>query len=109
MTFYAGQKGPFFWFVFFGPAKKMNNVVSIEIGQTKTKKSYKKQYKNNEQIVLATTDKNAFFATLIEGDHKGRPYRFVFFGPAKKMNKRIIILNRPFEPELLKNQFFSSF
>ncbi|OYU83594.1 MAG: hypothetical protein CFE24_10745 [Flavobacterium sp. BFFFF2] len=27
-----------------------------------------------------------YFATLIEGDHKGRPYRFVFFGPAKKMN-----------------------
>ncbi|OYU83456.1 MAG: hypothetical protein CFE24_11180 [Flavobacterium sp. BFFFF2] len=27
MTFYAGQKGPFFWFVFFGPAKKMNKDV----------------------------------------------------------------------------------
>ncbi|OYU82483.1 MAG: hypothetical protein CFE24_15375 [Flavobacterium sp. BFFFF2] len=27
MTFYAGQKGPFFWFVFFGPAKKMNKIV----------------------------------------------------------------------------------
>ncbi|OYU84770.1 MAG: hypothetical protein CFE24_04730 [Flavobacterium sp. BFFFF2] len=31
MTFYAGQKSPFFWFVFFGLAKKMNNFVSIEI------------------------------------------------------------------------------
>jgi hypothetical protein len=28
MTFYAGQKGPFFWFVFFGPAKKMNKMVN---------------------------------------------------------------------------------
>jgi len=25
---YAGQKGPFFWFVFFGPAKKMNKIVN---------------------------------------------------------------------------------
>ncbi|OYU83222.1 MAG: hypothetical protein CFE24_12370 [Flavobacterium sp. BFFFF2] len=44
MTFYAGQKGPFFWFVFFGPAKKMNNVVSIEICLAESKTSYEKQY-----------------------------------------------------------------
>ncbi|OYU83802.1 MAG: hypothetical protein CFE24_09555 [Flavobacterium sp. BFFFF2] len=41
---YAGQKGPFFWFVFFGPAKKMNNVVSAAILQANSKKSFKKQY-----------------------------------------------------------------
>ncbi|OYU83746.1 MAG: hypothetical protein CFE24_10080 [Flavobacterium sp. BFFFF2] len=34
------KKGPFFWFVFFGPAKKMNNVVSVEKRQAKTKRSY---------------------------------------------------------------------
>jgi len=41
---YAGQKGPFFWFVFFGPAKKMNNVVSTEIGLKENKRSYEMQY-----------------------------------------------------------------
>ncbi|OYU83837.1 MAG: hypothetical protein CFE24_09280 [Flavobacterium sp. BFFFF2] len=40
MTFYAGQKGPFFWFVFFGPAKKMNKGLSTVLGQLENKRYY---------------------------------------------------------------------
>ncbi|OYU82800.1 MAG: hypothetical protein CFE24_14150 [Flavobacterium sp. BFFFF2] len=38
MTFMRAEKGPFFWFVFFGPAKKMNNLVSTVIGLAENKR-----------------------------------------------------------------------
>ncbi|OYU84871.1 MAG: hypothetical protein CFE24_04385 [Flavobacterium sp. BFFFF2] len=50
MTFYAGQRGLFFWFVFFGPAKKMNKGLSTEIRHAKNKSSHENQFSPMKKI-----------------------------------------------------------
>ncbi|OYU82670.1 MAG: hypothetical protein CFE24_14620 [Flavobacterium sp. BFFFF2] len=82
MTFYAGQKGPFFWFVFFGPAKKMNkNVNQQKYVWQKTKGLMNRIPKCSINVNRSAKPSKTGFCL----------FSFFFslssdFGPAKKMN-----------------------